>query len=107
MNVIIFQVQWLGKWGDYLEIENLAGVYKEIACSTDIEVAVEMYNLFKGQQIIFPQRLYNKEFICTYVKNNYNGHNIRELSQMFGYSDRRIRQILGDKKEGLFRAKEK
>lgn len=82
------------KRGDYLEIENLASIYKEIACTTNVSTAVEMYNLFKGQQIIFPQRLYNKEFISAYVKENFNGHNIRELSQMFGYSDRRIRQIL-------------
>lgn len=80
-----------------MEVENLAGVYKEIARTTDINVAIEMYNLFKGQQIIFPQRLYSKEFISTYIKDNYNGHNIRELSQMFGYSDRRIRQILNER----------
>lgn len=78
----------------FLEVENLAGIYKEIARRTDVDTAINMYNLFKGQQIIFPQRLYSRDFIYTYVKENYNGHNIRELSQMFGYSDRRIRQIL-------------
>ena len=79
-----------------MEAENLAGIYKEIARTTNVDTAVEMYKLFKGQQIIFPQRLYNRDFISTYVKKNYNGHNIRELSQMFGYSDRRIRQILNE-----------
>ena len=77
-----------------MEVDNLAGIYKEIARTTNVNMAVEMYNLFRGQQIIFPQRLYSREFICTYVKENYNGHNIRELSQMFDYSDRRIRQII-------------
>lgn len=79
-----------------MEIENLAGIYKEIARTTDVDVAIEMHNLFKGQQIIFPQRLYSREFIYTYIKENYNGHNVRELSKKFGYSDRRIRQILND-----------
>lgn len=78
----------------FLEVESLAGIYKEIARKTDVDTAIKMFNLFKGQQIIFPQRLYSREFIYAYVKENYNGHNIRELSQMFGYSDRRIRQIL-------------
>ena len=79
-----------------MEAEDLAGVYKEIANNADIDTAILIHNLFKGQQIIFPQRLYSRDFICTYVKNNYNGHNIREMSQKFGYSDRRIRQMLNE-----------
>lgn len=79
-----------------LESDKYAGVYREIAVALGNDTAVEIHKLFKGQQIIFPQRLYSKEFIYEYIKENYNGHNIRELSQMFGYSDRRIRQILND-----------
>ena len=79
-----------------LEFDKFAGVYKEIALTFGTEIAIEMHKLFKGQQIIFPQRLYSKEFIYNYVRKNYNGSNIRELSQMFGYSDRRIRQIISD-----------
>lgn len=74
--------------------ESFTGIYREIARAISVDVAVEMYNLFRGQQIIFPQRLYDQDFIVTYVKENYNGHNIRELSHMFNYSDRRIRQII-------------
>ena len=76
--------------------DNFAGIYKEIALTLGIDIAVEMHKLFKGQQIIFPQRLYSKEFVYEYVKENYNGNNIRELSQMLDYSDRRIRQILNN-----------
>ena len=79
-----------------LDTEKFAGVYKEIALTLGADIAVEMHKLFKGQQIIFPQRLYSKEVINDYVRSNYNGRNIRELSQMFGYSDRRIRQILNE-----------
>ena len=79
-----------------MEANDLAGVYKEIANNTDVDTAIMIHNLFKGQQIIFPQRLYSKDFITAYVKDNYNGHNIREMSQKFGYSDRRIRQMLNE-----------
>ena len=79
------------------KIDNLTGIYQEIAQITNVETAIKMHNLFKGQQITFPQRLYNIDFIRSYVKENYDGHNIRELSQKFGLSDRRIRQII---KEG-------
>lgn len=77
-----------------MDAENFTGIYREIAKEISVDVAVKMFNLFRGQQIIFPQRLYDQAFIVTYVKKNYDGHNIRELSHMFGYSDRRIRQII-------------
>lgn len=74
--------------------DSLAEVYKEIAYLTDVDIAIKIHELFKGQQVIFPKQLYNHDFIYSYVKENYDGKNIRELSQMFNYSDRRIRQIL-------------
>lgn len=77
-----------------MDAESFTGIYREIARALGVEAAVEMYNLFRGQQVIFPQRLYNQAFIVTYVKENYDGHNIRELSHMFNYSDRRIREII-------------
>ena len=80
-----------------MKIEDLADVYKEIAHALDIDTAVAIYDLFRGQQIIFPQKLYNREYIYNYVKENYNGHNTRELAKELGYSDRRIRQMLNEK----------
>lgn len=77
-----------------MDAENFTGIYREIAKEISVDVAVEMFNLFRGQQVIFPQRLYDQAFIVAYIKENYDGHNIRELSHMFGYSDRRIRQII-------------
>ncbi len=74
--------------------EDFADVYMEIANAMGTEAAVAIHTLFKGQQIMFPQKLYKKEYIYGYIKDNYNGINIRELSQKFGYSDRRIRQII-------------
>ena len=77
-----------------MDAENFAGIYKEIAKEIGVDVAVEVHRLFRGQQIIFPQGLYDQGYIESYVKEHYNGHNIRELARMFDYSDRRIRQII-------------
>lgn len=77
-----------------MKATDLADIYKEIADELGVDVAVKIHELFKGQQIIFPQKLYNKEYIYDYIRNNYNGSNVRELSQKLGYSDRRIRQII-------------
>lgn len=77
-----------------MEADSLSNIYKEIAEFIDVDTAVKIHELFKGQQIIFPKQLYSHEYICAYVGIHYNGKNIRELAQKFGYSDRRIRQIL-------------
>lgn len=73
---------------------DFADIYEEIATVAGEEITIAIYQLFKGQQILFPQRLYKKEYVYAYIRANYNGKNIRELSQKFGYSDRRVRQIL-------------
>ena len=84
-----------------MEVTDLAGVYKEIASIAGVEVAVKIHELFKGQQILFPQKLYSKEYIYDYIRKNYNGSNVRELSKKFGYSDRRIRQIINETNETI------
>ena len=80
-----------------MEIDDFADVYMEIANVAGYDVAITIHKLFKGQQILFPQKLYKKEYIYSYVKENYNGKNVRELAQKFGYSERRVRQILNEK----------
>ncbi len=77
-----------------MEADSLSNIYKEIAESIDVDTAVKIHKLFKGQQVIFPKQLYSQEYICTYIGVHYNGKNVRELAQKFGYSDRRIRQII-------------
>ena len=41
------------------EITDFADIYQEIARKTSPEIAVEIHRLFKGQQIIFPKKLYS------------------------------------------------
>ena len=79
-----------------MQVEDLADVYMEIANKIGVDAAVAIHDMFKGQQIMFPQKLYSKEYIHRYIKDNYNGKNVRELSQKFGYSDRRVRQIINE-----------
>ena len=76
------------------EITDFADIYQEIARMINPETAMEIHRLFKGQQIIFPKKLYNRDYIYHYIQDHYNGRNVRELSLMFEYSDRRVRQIL-------------
>ena len=79
-----------------MEAKDFSAIYEEIADAAGAEVAVLIHKMFKGQQILFPQKLYKKSYIYEYIRINYNGRNVRELSQKFGYSDRRIRQIISE-----------
>ncbi len=77
-----------------MDADDLAGIYKEIADEINIDTAIEIYRMLNGQQIVFPKRLYSKKYIHQYIRDNYNGKNIRKLSKELNYSDKRIRQIL-------------
>ena len=46
-----------------------ADIYQEIADALGEETAVAIYELFKGQQIIFPQKLYRKEYIYNILRS--------------------------------------
>ncbi|MCM1228043.1 MAG: Mor transcription activator family protein [Clostridium sp.] len=77
-----------------MKCEDLRGVYREIAAEIDVKTATKIHEMFSGQQITFPKKLYNFDYINSFIKANFNGKNTRELSKMFGISERRIRQIL-------------
>ena len=66
----------------------------EIAEAIGIENTMIVFDVLKGRQISFPQRIFRKEYIEKYIRENYNGKNIRELARKFGYTDRRVKQIL-------------
>ena len=73
--------------------QDLADIYMEIAEAIGIENTHLVYDVLKGRQVSFPQRIYRKEYVENYIKENYNGKNIRELSRKFGYTERRIKQL--------------
>ena len=62
-----------------MDAEDFADIYMEIANEAGPETAIMIHKLFKGQQILFPQRLYSKAYLHNYIRNNYNGRNVREL----------------------------
>lgn len=73
-------------------------IYKEISDLLGIEAAQKIYVRFKGQQITFPVRLYDPQLIQQNVIQEYDGTNIAELAQKYGYSEKTIRRMI---KEGL------
>ena len=42
--------------------------------------------------------LYNPEYVRSFIRKNAKKYSVRELSVLFGYSDRRIRQFIAEEK---------
>ncbi len=77
-------------------IELLNDVYREISENLGIDAAISIYQMFKGQQINFPVRLFNPAKIQQIILEEYDGTNIRLLAKKYGYSEKTIRRIIKD-----------
>lgn len=71
-----------------------SGVYAEFAKIVGDENTKKIYERFRGQQIFCPQKLYTVEYVIQYVKDHYPDERIGDMARIFGYSERRIRQLL-------------
>lgn len=74
--------------------ELLNNVYREISEVMGTDTAMEMYRLFKGQQISFPVRFFNPECIKQKIVEEYDGTNISTLAKKYDYSEKTIRRII-------------
>ena len=76
--------------------ELLNAVYKEISEKLGMETAMEIYQMFKGQQISFPMRFFNPAKIQQMIVREYDGKNIKTLAIKYGYSEKTVRRIIRD-----------
>ena len=74
--------------------ELLNHVYREISEATGTDMAMEMYRLFKGQQITFPVRFFNPACIKQKIIEEYDGTNAGLLAKKYDYSEKTIRRII-------------
>ena len=79
--------------------ELLNSVYREISERLGMDTAMEIYQLFKGQQICFPIRFFNPARIQKYIVREYDGTNVRTLAIKYGYSEKTIRRIIKESVE--------
>ena len=76
------------------DAELLNAVYREIGEKMGLDAAMEIYQMFKGQQISFPVRFFNPKVIRQSINQEYNGNNVRTLAVKYGYSEKTIRIII-------------
>ncbi len=79
--------------------ELLNTVYKEVSEKLGMDTAMEIYQMFKGQQINFPVRFFNPTRIQQIIVKEYDGTNIRTLATKYNYSEKTIRRIIKDSLE--------
>ena len=102
---IMFEPPYLLKYGTEVEDmtnhdpELLNSVYKEISETLGMDSALEIYRMFKGQQITFPQKFFNPAKIHQLIIKEYDGTNIRLLAIKYGYSEKTIRRIIRESSE--------
>ncbi len=75
-------------------IPYLSRVYKKLATEIGLENALKVHELFGGSQVNFPLKLFARDYTMAQIRSEYTGHNIQELAEKFGYSERWIREIL-------------
>lgn len=75
----------------------MAGVYKDIAEFAGEDMARLMHENFKGQQIVFPNKLYSAKYMAEKIREEYNGKNIKQLARKYGYTERWLRKIVNGK----------
>ena len=79
--------------------ELLNAIYKEVSEKLGMDTAMEIYQMFKGQQINFPVRFFNPERIQQIIVKEYDGTNIRTLAIKYNYSEKTVRRIIKDSLE--------
>ena len=72
----------------------LHSIYREISEKLGMDTAMDIYQLFRGQQVSFPMRFFNAECIRRSIVQEYDGTNIKGLAVKYGYSEKTIRRIL-------------
>ena len=74
----------------------MAGIYREIAEIAGEEIARTIHANFKGQQVVFPNKLYSSQYIAEKIQLEYDGKNIRQLAMKYCYTERLLRKIIKD-----------
>ena len=76
------------------DTQMLNAVYREIGERMGIDSAMDIHQLFKGQQISFPVRFFNPEHIRKLIAQEYDGTNIKQLAVKYGYSEKTVRRMI-------------
>ena len=67
-------------------------IYAEIVKVIGADKMKAFYEIVKGQQIVFPIKLYSKEYMVAIAQSG--KRSMKELAREFGYSERYFRRMV-------------
>lgn len=72
-----------------MRVDLLQESYAQLYGLLGEDLTEKVYELYRGRQISFPMRLYNRDRAAEC-----DGHNLAELTRKYDYSQRWVRQII-------------
>lgn len=78
-----------------------SGIYKDMVEVLGEEITLKVYENYKGQQVTFPMRLHSKSYILKYLRNNFDGSNLKQLSRELGYTEKWLKQLINNELKTL------
>ena len=83
-----------GNSGNYNEI------YRELAELLDEDAALKIWRNYAGLSVAFPRQLYSRAYVRKFIRDNRDNMKPGEIARRVGLTERRVRQIIHDMKEG-------
>ncbi len=85
-----------------INVESINEIYRELAELIGMEKTLKIYRNYKGLQVSFPTRLYDRKHVINQaIEANKKGKCIKHLAIKYEYSERWIREMLvANKNEG-------
>lgn len=81
------------------EITKYAGIYNEFAELLGDEATEKIYHNMSGQQITLPRKLYTQEYVVENTKRITDQMELKKEALKYGYSERRLKQLLKKERE--------
>ncbi|MGX7417618.1 Mor transcription activator family protein [Carnobacterium gallinarum] len=80
-----------------IDSDCLVKSYREIYELVGEENLIKIYESFKGQQLTFPMKMYDKQLVSEKVKKEYKFYSVSELTKKYGYSQRWLKEHFKEK----------
>lgn len=74
--------------------EDLSGTYCEIASLLGVKNAVTLYKAYRGQQINFPVKFFNSDYIAKCIVEEAESKSVKQLATKYGYSEKWVRKLI-------------
>ena len=78
-----------------------SGIYGEVVEIIGDDKLKRFYRYFRGQQVVFPMKLYSKEYVVNEMLRSNGEKSLAEFAKEFDYSERYLRKLLQKKKEEI------